>query len=277
MRDPRFADASPEKRLFISLLTRDITMIAAFLDLIDNSINAAVVPFAHKLRTASDYANILTENIVRPSVNIDLTVSDTEIAVIDSANGISAQAAASKVFKFGRSQDEEREDDRLSVYGIGLKRAFFKLGNRVRIVSDHVEGGFELDLNVATWARKGELPWTFRLEPREAVTEGQCGTRIHVSELYPETTRRMRDGVFCGQLRESVSKIYAYYLSTFVRVFVNGDSVAGLALEVAKNRSSDRFDLNGVTCAITAGIGVPEAGKYRERASGRFYFAMGVM
>jgi hypothetical protein len=34
------ADASPEKRLFISLLTRDIPLIAAFLDLIDNSVPA---------------------------------------------------------------------------------------------------------------------------------------------------------------------------------------------------------------------------------------------
>lgn len=30
------ADASPEKRLFISLLTRDIPLVAAFLDLMVN-------------------------------------------------------------------------------------------------------------------------------------------------------------------------------------------------------------------------------------------------
>ena len=42
------ADASPEKRLFISLLTRDISLVAAFLDLIDNSINAALAPLADK-------------------------------------------------------------------------------------------------------------------------------------------------------------------------------------------------------------------------------------
>jgi hypothetical protein len=43
------ADASPEKRLFISLITRDIPLVAAFLDLVDNSINAAVEPASHRV------------------------------------------------------------------------------------------------------------------------------------------------------------------------------------------------------------------------------------
>jgi len=40
MADPVFADASPEKRLFISLLSRDISLVDAILDILDNWIIA---------------------------------------------------------------------------------------------------------------------------------------------------------------------------------------------------------------------------------------------
>ncbi|MEL0156366.1 hypothetical protein, partial [Sphingopyxis sp.] len=56
------ADASAEKRLFISLLTRDIPLVAAFLDLIDNSINSAIEPFSDKLKTAADYLAVLDDD-----------------------------------------------------------------------------------------------------------------------------------------------------------------------------------------------------------------------
>ena len=73
------ADASPEKRLFISLLTRDITMKAAFLDLIDNSINSALEPFAESLRTADDYVDALHNESISPSTDIELCLSPDRI------------------------------------------------------------------------------------------------------------------------------------------------------------------------------------------------------
>ena len=61
------ADARPEKRLFISLITRDISLIDAFLDLIDNSINAALEPMADNLKTADDYQRRLRWRFVTSS------------------------------------------------------------------------------------------------------------------------------------------------------------------------------------------------------------------
>ena len=215
------ANANPEKRLFISLLTRDISLIAAFLDLIDNSVNAAVSPLSHRLRTADDYVALLNDPSVQPGVNIHVNLSRDKISVIDSASGISADIASQHVFKFGRSEDEERDSDRLSVYGLGLKRAFFKLGNRVSIVSDHVEGGFSLDLDVSQWSQEATFPWKFDLTRREAVDQSDTGTRIEVTELYSDTVKRIEDGIFPGQLRESAASTYAYFLSSLVRIYVN--------------------------------------------------------
>lgn len=142
------ADASAEKRLFIALLTRDIPLVAAFLDLIDNSVNSAVEPWSDRLTTADDYLGIMQDERVTPSVDIFLSVSSDVVSIRDNASGISADDAAKHVFKFGRGFDETHEHDRLSVYGIGLKRAMFKLGSDIEMFSDHVEGGFHMHLNV---------------------------------------------------------------------------------------------------------------------------------
>ena len=269
------ADASPEKRLFISLLTRDISLIAAFLDLIDNSVNAAIEPIAMRLETAEDYVEVLNDETVKPSVDIQLDFSKESVIIEDNAPGISADTAAHHVFRFGRSQEDEKESDRLSVYGLGLKRAFFKLGNRVRIVSDHVEGGFELDLDVGAWSRETEMPWKFDLARRPPVSEEKCGTTIEVCELYPETKRRMEDGVFGVQLGDAVSRTYSYFLATFVNINVNGASVSPTELKVGSNSATDHFQANDVSCAITAGLGTPENGKYTDRGSGWFVFCNG--
>lgn len=275
MSETIFADANPEKRLFISLLTRDIPMIAAFLDLIDNSVNAALEPFADRLGTADGYVDVLEDDNVQPKTDIKLTISDQRITIIDDAPGISLELAKNHVFKFGRSIEDENESDRLSVYGLGLKRAFFKLGRKVKIISDHIDGGFELNLDVEQWAKDTTMPWKFELTPRKPKEQDDCGTTIEVWRLYDETKRRLNDGVFEGQLMESIGSTYAYFLSKFVRILVNGNSVAATSLQVGKNNATERFERDNVTCTIIAGLGTPIDEKYRDSGSGWFVFCNG--
>lgn len=269
------AEASAEKRLFISLLTRDIPLVAAFLDLIDNSINAAIQPYSDRLRTAEDYRTILDDEAVQPSTQIALTIALDRIEISDTAAGISAKTAAEHVFRFGRADNERHEDDRLSVYGIGLKRAMFKMGNRIRMRSDHTDGGFDLDLDVSAWSSDKSEPWTFDISPRDPVSADKTGTSITITELYSEVTRRIDDGLFVSQLQGAIARTYAYYLAKFVSVSVNGQEAAGINIEVGGNHTSDSFQIGDVTCAVTAGIGIPEGGKFREQSSGWFILCNG--
>lgn len=275
MSDKLIADASPEKRLFISLITRDIPLVAAFLDLIDNSINAAVEPASHRLLTAEDYLKLFQDETVKPTVDIFLNVSPEQVEIRDTASGISSQTAAEHVFKFGRASDESHAGDRLSVYGIGLKRAMFKLGNKISIHSEHIDGGFELKLNVAEWAKDTTQPWTFAITPRQAAKTEETGTKIIVKELYDDSKRRLSDGVFLGQLKEAISRTYAFYLSKFVNIYVNGEQIDGVSIEIGSNHASDEFTVGDVSCAITAGIGTPHGGSFRDRSSGWFVFCNG--
>ena len=269
------ADASPEKRLFISLLTRDISLSAAFLDLIDNSVNAAVEPIADKLESADDYLAILDDSEIQPAVDIRIGIAEDRISIEDTAVGISLPSAEKSVFRFGRSAESEHDTDRLSVYGLGLKRAFFKAGNRVRMTSDHESGGFELDLDVISWAKDKTRRWQFDLVPRESVSRSECGTRIEITDLHDETSRRLADGVFESSLKELIGRTYAYFLRKFVRIYVNGDPISATDLRVGRNTATRRLEHNDVTCTITAGLGTPEGGKYRADGSGWFVFCNG--
>lgn len=269
------ADASPEKRLFISLLTRDIPLIAAFLDLIDNSVNAAVEPYSHRLNTADDYLATLQDADVVPHAEISLQLTPDRIEIVDTAAGISAETAAEHVFKFGRKRDEAHKSDRLSVYGIGLKRAIFKLGNKICMTSDHVEGGFDLELDVSEWEKDTGVNWKFEITPRPPAAPAECGTSIAVTELYDEVSRRLSDGVFESQLRDLISRTYAFFIAKFATISVNGASVEATNLEIGSNHASEEFTVGDVTCAITAGIGVPQAGGFRDRTSGWFVFCNG--
>lgn len=270
------ADARPEKRLFISLLTRDIPLAAAFLDLIDNSINAAVEPFADRLKTAADYLAVLSDEQVRPTVNIRITFSADQVMVQDDTCGISVRTAADHVFKFVRSAEERAEEhnDRLSVYGIGLKRAMFKLGNKIDMTSDHRDGGFALDLNVRDWERKAEERWSFLVTPRKP-TASKTGTSITIKQLYPDVSSRLMDGVFEGELREAISRTYVYFLAKFVNIELNGSPVSGVGIEIGENLSAESFPFGSATCSVTAGIGILQAGGYRDRSSGWFVFCDG--
>jgi len=78
MNEVIFAAANPEKRLFIELITRDITLADAILDIVDNSINAAMEPRAKSLKTSADYAQTLS-TVRTPSATIEISVSATEI------------------------------------------------------------------------------------------------------------------------------------------------------------------------------------------------------
>ena len=268
--------ASPEKRLFISLITRDISLADAFLDLVDNSINAAIAPIASRLKTAADYVAVLDEHAHEVLSSIKILITETKISISDNAAGISAALAREHVFKFGRADADKESTDRLSVYGIGLKRAMFKMGNRIKMISNHVSGGFSMDLDVAKWARDTRQPWVIDLSSRRPVESSESGTTIEISELTSEVKSRIKDGIFIEQLKKRISRTYTFFLGKIVEISVNGDSITDIPILISANKVVENFKTGGVSCAISAGIGEPDArGRYVQEASGFYVFCNG--
>jgi hypothetical protein len=263
-----YANANPEKRLFISLITRDISLADAIIDLADNSVNAAMRPLKNKFSSPGDFHRLFVNKSVSPKVKISITFDRDSIVVTDNADGIDFKSAKDEVFRFGHSGEHQNIRDRLSVYGIGMKRAVFKIGNRVSIASDHKAGGFALKLDVKRWANDNAIPWTFPIERRSPASHN-TGTRIVISGLHEEVRRRISDGLFEAELRDKLSKVYSFFLGRVVSIVVNKKPVNPTDFEIGKNYSHDKFR-SGVDCTITAGIAVAAGGKFVADAAGWF-------
>jgi len=85
----------------------------------------------------------------------------------------------------------------------------------------------------------------------------------------------LSDGVFQKQLREKIAQVYTIFIGRVVTVSVNGEPVHGLAFGVGENFNSEKFEVDGVTCTVTAGIAANPGGKFRESGSGWFVFCNG--
>ncbi len=187
---------------------------------------------------------------------------------------ISAKIAAEHVFKFGREAGGADKTDRLSVYGIGLKRAMFKCGNKINMISDHREGGFELKLNVRDWAKLKQEKWGFEIETRPP-EKSKHGTRVAISELHDDVQRRLDDGLFLSQLRERIARTYSVFIGRVVDITLNNQPIAKESFEIGQNYASEKFKSGKVSCNITAGIASSTGDIFRDRNAGWFVFCNG--
>jgi hypothetical protein len=279
-KDVHYASAQPEKRLFISLLTRDISLVDAVLDLIDNSINSAIIVSREKLTNPKDYISLLQRNLGHPGIpTVTIDVGAREFSIADTCGGIPLKLAEDQVFRFGREEPDESDEsehaDRLSVYGIGLKRAIFKIGDHVKITSAHPKGGFEMDLHVKDWERKPQIKWQIPITPYDGKLDGNYGTLINITKLFPDIARRIEDGTFASDLITRISKTYSYFLQRVVRIIVNGTDIGPLDISFGKNTASKTFELDTVSCVVLAGIGAPKGKFHTAEVAGWYVFCNG--
>lgn len=247
------AKAYPRKQFFLQMFTRDISLEDCILDLIDNSIDSL-------LRTQGID---IEQEVLTPAPHIhgkrrgrvDVRYSEDEFHISDNCGGITRKDAEEEVFCFGH--EDGSPTGRLGVYGIGLKRALFKIGDYIEVLSRTTEDSFKVIIDVPRWAGKDSKlsDWTFPLEDLDQVTtKGRAGTAITITKLHSEVKARIADGKLDSTLRASVAQTYSVFLQDLVEVTINGKAVErrdlpfGGSSEVAAG--SDRFDHDGVKVAL---------------------------
>src|ERR1044072_4050326 len=99
-------DARPEKRFFVDMLTRDIELAPAIIDLVDNSIDGAK-------RARPDEGDQRFEGL---SVTMRLDPDGFEI--FDTWGGFSREHAATYAFKFGRHPEQEETPGEVGQFGV---------------------------------------------------------------------------------------------------------------------------------------------------------------
>ena len=277
------AKAYPRKNFFVQMFTKDISLEDCVLDLIDNSVDGFIRSRGVRL---SEIASGIWEKQKKkirvaelPSIHVTLT--DTTFEIRDNCGGIDLNHALEEVFNFGHPIGWTSES--LGVYGIGLKRALFKLGNHFAMSSQTRKNGFRCELDVAEWVKKDESPddWTIPIvEQRAASSPASAGTKILVDRLHDEVKMRIKSGTVESSLCKSISTTFSFFLERYVRIFVNGQRVDPSLIPTSKpsrgSVSFERFSDDGVQIRILATLAkTGEDGRYDQTRSGWYVICNG--
>jgi hypothetical protein len=250
----KYASAVVRKRFFMDMFTRDISLEDCVLDLIDNSIDSYLLKHAvsiSQLVFGSDGSHA-----ANGQGRIDVTCKEHQIRVVDTCGGIPRHRAMKDVFCFGH--DDNDPVGKLGAYGVGMKRALFKIGNNFRIVSQTAEEGFEVSFKLDEWAEREEwrIPITFI---GGASSEKKAGTSITITELHNEVALRIKEGGVPKNILEDAATTYPYFLGQCVRLRINETDVNPEAIRLGElngvlRAAHEKFEQNGVKVTLAATV-----------------------
>lgn len=164
------ADFSPTKRFFVSMLTRDIELNDAILDLLDNCVDGAL-RINKSSKSPKPYDGFYAK----------LTIDENNFTIEDNCGGI-PKSFRDYAFKMGRPHKEDEESEgTVGVYGIGMKRAIFKMGRKCTIYSNHPEGAFNIEIT-PQWIDDG-TEWLIPMTETPFKSSSEKGTTISISDL----------------------------------------------------------------------------------------------
>jgi len=254
-------NAGPSKGFFADMITRDLGISDAILDLIDNSIDHAVkrdnVDVMEIIAGGGPAARFKNAKIV-------LRVAQNQFAIEDTCGGIDIDDARNRVFRFGIPIGASNTTG-LSVYGIGMKRAFFKLGQIIRVESATSRDWFVIDIDVEKWKARGDDDWNFEFTKTGRISSGiPAGvkprmTTITVKGLNSDVSQRFSQTSWVKELVEKIGSTYALFLKAGANVVVNGRSISSTLPAIGDSGHLLRparkmLNLRNVNILIIAGV-----------------------
>jgi hypothetical protein len=206
--DPSIVDARPTKEFFISMLTKDIELSRCIIDLVDNGLDGA-----RKLRRNQDYDGL--------SVRIEATRQHFKI--VDNCGGIDIDLAREVAFRFGRPTNAKPTSHSVGQFGVGMKRALFKIGKRFLIRSEASKSRFSLTVDVDKWKRDDE--WDFRFDDYAENLEKndrELGTSVTVTALHPPVSQAFEDENFQTRLANEIKDAHTQTIEKGLKVSLGG-------------------------------------------------------
>lgn len=204
--------AYPAKAFFVRMLTRDIGLQDAILDLLDNCVDAIIRGYPNSTLSKKPYDSKWAR----------ITLNDKEFSVSDNCGGISKKMALESVFVMGRRTLDSQEGT-VGIYGIGMKRAIFKVGRLSIVTSDTAEDHWDVTIT-PSWM-DDESDWDLPLNERMPCGDEVQGTTIVVQKLNEEVAQQFQNESFSKDLIKTIRTHYALILEKGFSVSVNGHEI----------------------------------------------------
>ena len=261
-----YVDADPTKEFFVEMLVKDVDLIHAISDLVDNSVDGAL-----RIRRTRPFGGL----------RVDITIRPDRFEIVDNCGGIPLDIARDYAFRFGRPAGAERVSHSVGRFGVGLKRAVFKLGRYFAVESVSKDTDFEVRVDVPSWLQEVG-PWRFPLEVSRTSEEGEptreLGTRIVVIRLHKPIADEFRLEDFRVRLRDFVQRSQQENLSAGLVIAINDVELVAAKAQVLQSPDlipaarTGRYLNRRVRVRLIAGIGTSEPA-----AAGWYVFCNGRM
>lgn len=244
--------ANPSKEFFVYMLTKDISLAECIMDLVDNSVHSFI--HHNDLDVLNDlFGGRATKKKAVAEVNLELTPS--RFSISDTCGGITVEDAANHVFLFGKPHADPKHTG-LGVYGIGMKRAMFKIGEKIVVKSATEEEGFRVDFDVVSWLAKANH-WNLEFTDISRRPHKVCGTSVEITGLHETAKKYFTSVAFQKTLRDRIATAYALFLNAGLTIKLNGVEIQANLPEYAESkalqtaRKMSKFD--GVDVLLLAG------------------------
>ena len=242
---PTAVQTFPTKELFVSTLVKDIPLGRAILDLVDNCVDGAT-----RLRPDGNFGGLWVRISVKPN----------QFEIRDNCGGIPLELAVDHAFRFGRPSGMKETPHSVGQFGVGMKRAFFKLGNVFDVDSKSEHSQFRMHVDVNAWKvqkdEKGNDDWHFPLlEAQYAeLSVDQTGTTIVLNELHAAVSSEFGLSNFESRLYAELRTAHQHSIQTGLKVFLNDHEVLSKALMLL---SSKAIQPAFITLSINGGARSP--------------------
>ncbi|MFV0457078.1 MAG: ATP-binding protein [Pseudomonas sp.] len=239
-------DTRPSKEVVVNSLTRDIAIDACIFDLIDNSIDAARDTI-FKLNPDMD-RKAPPESYEGYKIKIDM--DGTSLRISDNCGGIPSELLKASALRFGEKSSHNLG---IGVFGVGLNRAIFKIGQLTEIETD--TGVERCHLKIKTDDYLSSSDWS--LPALKMPSQGRVGTVIKTTELSNETSHLFSDGDWLEKLMRETGVRYGKLIAKGLEIMINDEIIDSHVVELRRDSpygsESKFFRVSNTTVYIEAG------------------------
>ena len=216
-------DVMPTKRFFVDMLTRDIPLEQAILDLVDNCIDGAERIKAAKADLSAYW--------------IEINFDNKHFSIVDNCGGFSTKTAREYAFKFGRPDKIKPSTHSIGQFGVGMKRALFKFGSEfiVRSATNSEQWAIDIDVNEWIKTETWSFPWaTFK---SKKISSKNPGTEIIVNNLRPEICEKFGTDRLTTTIVQLIKSKHRQFISEGLSISVNGNHADATSLYLLEKES----------------------------------------
>jgi len=229
-------NAAPVKSFFVHMLTRDIRLEDAILDLLDNCVDGVLRKKAGKVKD--------TDAQPYKGFGAQIEFKRDSFTITDNCGGIPWNLH-DYAFRMGRIANRPLDaPGTVGVYGIGMKRAIFKMGRRCLIATQNAGDSYDVEID-PKWT-DDEADWYIPVTKAKKKMPND-GTEIVIGDLHDGVSNRFSEDAeaFATDLERMIGAQYVPILDKGFSIRINGKAVKPKPIELIfdQKRANDSRDL----------------------------------